>query len=340
MKMFLFALVIWSVPGICIAQAQADPFRSLPPDSIVAVVDDEIIRLSGLEAYSYTQDPRKLFQLNQQIYEFRQQMLDVMIGERLLKADALKANLTVDQLLEQRLKVDRVTEAEIQETYSRAGQSSIDLATARPMIVKFLEDRKRAEARERYIQELIAKARKASKPLVIRLQAPRQEIPVAATDPSKGRGAVEVVEFSDFECPYCQKVQPVLKNLLAQFDGKIKLVWKDFPLPNHEFAVPAAAAGRCASEQGMFWQYHDVLFANQDALAPEDLKRHAAGLGLDTSLFNTCLESGKYLQAVAGVSQGIVVPATPTIFINGRMVTGVAPLDTYARIISEELEAN
>ena len=107
------------------------------------------------------------------------------------------------------------------------------------------------------------------------LQPPRVKIPVAATDPTKGSGPIEILEFSDFECPYCQKAQSMIREMLAKYEGKVKLVWKDFPLPNHEYAVPAAVAARCAQEQGKFWEYHDVLFANQQALTSPDLRRHA-----------------------------------------------------------------
>ena len=344
------AVSICAAAGISAAQgpaAGADPMKRLANDTPVAMIDGEIIRMRDLDAYSQSQDPRKVFQLNQQLYEFRQKMLDTMLGERLLSMEARTANVTVEQIVAQKAIVQRVTEAEILEMFNRAnlqpnpGYPQVDLATARPMIARVLEDRKKAEARARYVEQLKAKARKAGKPIATNLQPPRQAITVAKTDPARGAGKVEVVEFSDFECPYCRQVEPVLRSILTQFDGRIKLVWKDFPLPDHQFAQSAAEAARCAGDQGKFWQYHDVLFANQQALASEDLKKHADTLGLEPRAFSQCLDGGKYRALITGALQAAapyVVLATPTVFINGRMVMGVAPQETYARIISEELE--
>jgi protein-disulfide isomerase len=149
-----------------------------------------------------------------------------------------------------------------------------------------------------------------------------------------------MVEFSDFECPFCAKVQPVLKGVLAQFEGKVRHIWKDYPLPIHANAMTAAMAARCAGEQGMFWKYHDLLFANQKALEERALKDYARALDLDTRAFDACLDGDKYraeITASLKAASSYPVPATPTVFINGRIVTGVAPVDVYTRIIGEEL---
>lgn len=336
--LFVMALICLS-PAM--SSAQHDPLKMVSRDTPVAIIDGEIIRLHDLDAYSQLRDPKKVFQLNQQLYEFRQKMLDAMLGDRLLAMEAQAVNLTVDELLARNAIPQPVTEAEVLAIFNRAdlqanaGFLQVTFATSRAMITKFLEDQKKAEARARYIETLKAKA----KQIGINLDPPRQAITVAKTDPAMGTGTIEIIEFSDFQCPYCKQVQPVLKSLMARFDGRVKLVWKDYPLPNHQFAAPAAEAARCANDQGKFWQYHDVLFANQEALTPEDLKKHAGVVGLDTTSFNQCLDGGKYRSQIQGALQAAaryVVPATPTVFINGRMVMGVAPLETYARIVAEE----
>jgi protein-disulfide isomerase len=343
MKLLLLVSLLCAVPFVAAAQtspAAPDALARLPGETIVAVVDGEAIQLSQVEEYSRTKDPKKLFQLNQQLFEMRESMLGLMLGERLLKLEAEKANLTVDELLEQRLKFEPVTDAEVQEVIDRQPAGVIDLAVVTPLIRQYLEERRREQARARYVAELIAKAKKGPKPLVIYLKPPRQAIPIASSDPVKGTGTIELVEFSDFQCPFCQRVQPVLREVLAKFDGKVKHVWKDYPLPVHQFAATAAAAARCAQEQGQFWEYHDLLFANQQALTSEDLKEHASTLRLDPRAFKTCLETGKYrhqISAALKTASEYVVPATPTVFINGRMVMGVAPVELYTRIINEEL---
>lgn len=343
MRCFLIAILLWAVPAFAQSQPAPDPINSLPKDTIAAVIDDETITLADVEAFSRTKDPRKLFQLNQQLFEFREAMLGLMLGERLLKAEADRAKTTVENLLARVLTVQPVTEADIQEVLNRQAPGQVDPAAVSPLIRQFLEDRKKEAARARYIADLIVKARKQPRPVVIKLQPPRQAIPVASTDPTKGEGRIEVIEFSDFECPYCKQFQPVLREVLAQFDGKVKHVWKDFPLPMHQNAVPAAMAARCAQDQGKFWEYHDVLFANQQALTPADLKKHAATLNLDAQAFNACFDSGKYRHQIHAALKGastIHLAATPTVFINGRLVTGVAAPEEYARIISAELETS
>jgi protein-disulfide isomerase len=343
MRMFLFAVLICAMPATGAAQTSSippDPLDRLSGDTIVAVIEQDVIRLADLEAYSRTKDPKKLFQLNQQLFDFRESMLGMMLGERLLKLEAEQAKMTVEELLNRRVGYEPVTDAEIQEVLSRQPGNSLEAAVVTPLIRQYLEDRKKEQARARYIAELVAKARKAPKPLVIHLQPPRQAIPVNTSDPTKGSGSVELVEFSDFECPYCQKVQPVLREVLAKFEGRVTHVWKDYPLPIHPFAVAAAAAARCAQEQGQFWQYHDLLFAHQQALTPEDLKEHASTLRLEPRAFATCVDTDKYRNQITEalkLASEYTVPATPTVFINGRMVMGVAPVELYTRIINEEL---
>jgi protein-disulfide isomerase len=264
-----------------------------------------------------------------------------MLGERLLALEARTARISVEELLEQRLKVEPVTEQEIQEVISRSPEGAAIAPRLSPLVRQHLEDRKWAEARARYVRELITKAKKAPKPLAIYLQPPRQHVAILNSDPAKGSGGVNLVEFSDFQCPHCRRLQPILDEVLAKFDGQVTHIWKDYPLPGHDAALPAAAAARCAHDQGRFWQYHDKLFANQETMSVDDFKRHARSLNLDTRAFDECVDRGMHVDSVASALKAASlynVPATPTVFINGRIVTGVAPAEFYTRIISEELE--
>jgi protein-disulfide isomerase len=152
---------------------------------------------------------------------------------------------------------------------------------------------------------------------------------------------VTLVEFSDFQCPFCARVMPTLKKVKETYGDRVRIVWKDFPLTSiHPQAFKAAEAGQCAREQGKFWELHDVLFANQQALQPEELKKHAAAIGLDLGKFNACFDASKYGERVqqqmqAGTQLG--VSSTPSTFINGRLVSGAQPYEVFAGIIEEEL---
>jgi protein-disulfide isomerase len=149
-----------------------------------------------------------------------------------------------------------------------------------------------------------------------------------------------MVEFSDFQCPYCGRVTPTLKQLEDRFGDKLRVVFRDYPLPIHPQAPKAAEAAGCAAEQGKFWEMHDRLFANQSKLQVDDLKQHALDLGLNPEQFNQCLDSGKREAAwkkdiEEGTRYG--VSGTPAFFINGRLMSGAQPYDNFARIIEDEL---
>ncbi|MFH0852152.1 MAG: DsbA family protein [bacterium] len=163
--------------------------------------------------------------------------------------------------------------------------------------------------------------------------------------PAEGSASapVTIVEFSDFQCPYCAMFT---SQTLPQIDssyiktGKVKFVFKNFPLPFHENAQKASEAAMCANEQGKFWQYHEKLFANQSALAANNLKQYAKDLGLDTAKFNTCLDSGKMVAAVkkdADDATKYGVDRTPSFFINGVKVVGALPFSSFQQAIDQAL---
>lgn len=154
---------------------------------------------------------------------------------------------------------------------------------------------------------------------------------------------VTIIEYSDFQCPYCGRVQPTIDQILKTYEGKVKLVYKHFPLNFHQYAEKAAEASECAADQGNFWEYHDILYENQNALTVEDLKRYAKDLGLDTETFNRCLDSGVMAERVRdnfNEGQNNGVQGTPAFFINGQLISGAQPYSVFKQIIDSELEAS
>jgi len=152
---------------------------------------------------------------------------------------------------------------------------------------------------------------------------------------------VTIVAFSDFQCPFCSRVVPTLHDLEKQYEGKIKVVFKHQPLPFHNNAKIAAAASMAANEQGKFWEMHDKLFANQQALDRPNLERYASELGLDMGKFKAALDSNKFDAFItADSNEGMRVGAngTPTFFINGRQVVGAQPIDAFKSVIDDELK--
>lgn len=159
----------------------------------------------------------------------------------------------------------------------------------------------------------------------------------------KADAKVTIIEFSDFECPYCQRFNlntfPSLKSEYID-TGKAKIVFKNFPLPGHADAEPAALASECAFEQNKFWEYHDRIFENQSKLNDSDLKQYAKDLDLDTTKFNSCLDSKKYLDKVkSDINDGSLagIQGTPSFIINGTLIPGAYPLADFERVINQKL---
>jgi len=156
---------------------------------------------------------------------------------------------------------------------------------------------------------------------------------------------VTVVEFSDFQCPYCSRFAvQTYPQIKEQYGDKIRFVYRDFPLTQlHENAEKAAEAAQCANDQGKFWEYHDLLFANQAALDAASLKGYASQLGLDSATFDQCLDSGKYTDEVQNdltQGAGYGVQGTPSFFINGLLVSGAQPFASFQAAIDAALAAS
>ena len=165
----------------------------------------------------------------------------------------------------------------------------------------------------------------------------------ADDDPFLGseNAPITIVEFSDYQCPYCSKFEETtFLDLKSKYidTGLIRLVFRDFPLTSiHQYAQKSAEASECADEQGKFWEYHSVLFNNQNALTLADLKKYAVDLKLDATKFDACLDSGKYEDEVQkdmqdGISYGVA--GTPAFFVNGKILEGAQPLSEFERLIN------
>ena len=168
-------------------------------------------------------------------------------------------------------------------------------------------------------------------------------IEVEAKGPARGPAAapVTIVEFSDFQCPFCGREFPVIEKLMKEYDGKVRLVFRHFPLDFHPFAEKAAEAGACAADQGKFWELHDKMFSNQQKLAVDDLKGYAKSVGIDSTKFDKCLDSGEKKPQVdddqkAGAAAG--VNGTPAFFINGIFINGAQPYEQIKQTVDRELK--
>ena len=308
-----------------------------------ARVGDRVITAREIDDRWKALDPSGHAEAAQKQYDGKRSALDAIVAETLIAQAAKAKNMTADAYEQAELKtrIKPVGESDVVTFY----QSNINQMQGRslevmaPAIRRYLQDQQNDAARA----SLIADLRKAGPEVRVLFDAPRHEIEVAADDPSIGSASapVTLIEFSDFQCPFCQRVVPTLKQVKQTYGDKVRVVWKDFPLTQiHPQAFKAGEAGHCAGDQGKFWEYHDRLFANQQALQPNDLKQYAADLGLDAKVFAACLDSSKYGERVRdGVAEGsrLGVNSTPTIYINGRVLSGAQPYEVFVSVIDEEL---
>jgi protein-disulfide isomerase len=177
-------------------------------------------------------------------------------------------------------------------------------------------------------------------------KGPEQDKTIYKIEPGKSESkgaknpALQVVIFSDFQCPFCGRVEPTLKQMEKEYAGKVRFTWKNYPLPFHPNAQPAAEAAMAAGAQGKFWEMHDKLFANQQQLDRATYEKYAQELGLDMTKFKADLDANKYkdvIDAEQKEGSALGVQGTPAVFINGRKISGAYPWDTFKKIADEEL---
>lgn len=309
------------------------------PNTPVAKYGDKTITLKDVDATLGSQ----LKQIEKQKMELRQRAAEQMAIQEMVKAEAAKTGQNEEQWLKANIdgKVPAPSDEEIQKVFTENQARMPPGATIESMkeqIIGFLQQDAKRDQAMKVFDELKSKNNYA-----LLLEEPR--VTVEAKGPSRGPdGAkVTIVEFSDFQCPFCSKAEDSVSQVMEQYAGKVKLVFRHFPLSFHPNAEKAAEAAMCAEEQGKFWEMHKVLFANQQKLGVDDLKAHAATLGLDTAKFNACLDGGSKKAIVeadqkAGSEAG--VNGTPAFFINGKMLSGALPFAEFKKVIDAELAKN
>ena len=316
--------------------AKSAPAASTKGD-VVAEVGGKPITMAELEAALAPQ----LANLERQKRKIIEDGVGDVVNDRLVETEAAARGMTVQKLIEAEIdkKIVPVTDAAAQKFYDEnKARMNQPFDQLKPRILTFLAGQQRGELQAALLDSLRAKYN----PRIL-LEPAREEIATAGA-PAKGgpeSAPVTIVEFSDFQCPYCSRVVPTIEEALKVYGNQVRLVFRQFPLSMHKDAQKAAEASLCANEQGKFWGLHDAMFANQQALGVEQLKGKAAELGVDAKKFDTCLDGGKFAQQVAtdlaeGSQAG--VSGTPAMFVNGRFVSGAVPFDQLASIIDDELQ--
>jgi protein-disulfide isomerase len=282
----------------------------------------------------------ELLRLDIQRYQTLREKLDDLIADKLFSLEAAQRGVSVQQFVhdEMSAKAQAVTPEQVQAFYE-ANKNRIKqpLEKVSEQVTAYLQQQAQEQRRQALVKEL-----RSRYPVTVALRAPSVDVTTEG-EPSLGpaNAPVTIIEFSDFQCPYCRQAQGTLKQLMAAYEGKIKLVFRDFPLRSiHPQAQKAAEAAQCAAEQQKFWPYHDKLFASTN-FQMDDLKKLAQELELNMEQFTSCLDSSKHAAGIdadmqAGQQAG--VNATPTFFVNGYPLSGAASYERFKELVDAALE--
>lgn len=321
---------------LCLILLPALPVLAQTPDTVLATVNGSEIKQKQVDDAVAAQ----IYPLQQQLYAIRKAALENLIATKLLESEAGARGVSIEELRRQlTLGEINVARAQVEEAYK---QNASFFASMSP-----------DEARERLRMDLENQAR--MKNYRAGLEALRKKWAVKVNfappvfvselddgvSPAKGstKPLVTIVEFSDFECPFCGAVQPVLKQVMQTYGNDVRLVFKHMPLEGHRNSLPAARAAYCAAEQDRFWQFHDALFAsgNLSAAVIDDI---AVGLGLGVPKFQACLSSEQSRAAVIKdieTARLFHIESTPSFIVNGQLIKGALSFADFQKIIEREL---
>jgi protein-disulfide isomerase len=260
-----------------------------------------------------------------------------LIDDRVLDLEAADKKTSREALMAA-VKPQPVTEAEQRAFYS-AEQAGIGqpFEQVAPKVKEYLEGQALKEAQFDYLESLRKKYHAN-----IEWQPMREAVEAVGPQLGSQNAPVTIVEFSDFQCPFCRRLAPTLRELVKLYPTQVRLVYRNMPLSAiHHSAEGAAQAGACAAAQGKFWEMHDLMFAEQSSLSLDALKEKARRLKLDSKVFDQCLASDSVLKTVQSdqaAAQRLGLSSTPSAFVNGRFITGALPLYRWQALIDEELQ--
>jgi protein-disulfide isomerase len=301
--------------------------------TVVAEVGGQKVTMAELEQ----EESQKLLAAHYTYYQAETKALEELIDKRLLEQKAKAEGLTYEQLINRDIRSQVKDPSEDQmKVYYEGLDTEQPYEAVRGKILDKIRD-----VRLNHLTAAYVRALRAETPVFIGLAPPQVSVETnnAAATIGPKAPAVTLVEFADYECPYCQKVASDLKKLQADMGDKVELIYKDFPLPMHKNAEKAAEAGRCAAKQGKFWDLHDEMFRTH-SLETDQIKEQASKLGVNQAEFDKCLDSGSEASAVdqdrkEGIKLGIT--GTPSFFINGHFLSGALDYASLKKVVDQQI---
>ncbi len=341
----LLTVVSFAVVTACTdKQAKAKPnivTKEAPRAGVVAKIAGEEIT----EEQLIGNDKLDFFELKKREYDLKMDRVNRLMAEKLIGAEAKKANLPLEEFINKTvIKGEiKISDAEYKKFVA---EKKIPESQLNPQIKEringFLQTQKKQELVDAYIAKLTK-----STPVEIYFVKPKMDVqvdvggaPVTTTKNTK----VTIVEFSDFQCPFCSRAADIVTEIKKKYGNKVKVAFRHFPLPMHKEARPTSEASMCVNEQSTdkFWKFHDLAFKNQDKLDNASLESYAKQAGADVKKFKDCFEAKKFagqVQQDMEYGEKIGVRSTPTFFVNGQLVSGAVPIEQFAELIDEGLES-
>jgi protein-disulfide isomerase len=281
----------------------------------------------------------RLLQARNTYYQAQKSAINQFVDEQLLAQKAAAEHITVDELVKRDItsKIVDPTEEQLKFLYELLG-SDQPYDKMRSQLLEQYRQQRTTKIRAEYMKTLASETQ-----VVTSFLPPGVEVSLdGAPRTGPAHAAVTLVEYADYECPYCQQVYPSLKKLEKDYAGKVSVVFKDCPLPMHSHAKKAAEAANCAKEQGKFWEYNNTLFENPGKLDIAQLKDYSKALGLNTTDFDKCLDSGAEaakVQKATDDAQALGLSGTPSFFINGHYYNGSMKYEALRDVVEHELAA-
>lgn len=337
----LFILASLGLLGTCAAAAEP------ASGSAVATIRGQTIPYSVLQTQiqgdldsQAQQHELQIARLNASFLRTRQAFIEKeagrLVDDRVLELEAAARKTNAAALLSA-VKVAPVSDDQVRAFYdSKRAQIPQPFEQISPKIKEFLQHQAVEQANRTYLDSLRSKYQAA-----VAVEPLREAVGISGPERGPENAPVTIVEFSDFQCPYCGRFTPVLKQVLAAYPTQVRLVYRFMPIASiHPDAQKAAEAAVCASDQAKFWEMHDTLFSEQSSLDVASLKEKARRLGLDGTKFDQCLDSGQAAVRVKSdlnEAEHLGIEATPASFVNGRFVDGAVTFDQMRALIDDEL---
>lgn len=346
-KTFVVLSVLALLAGCSDSQAKAKPNvitkDNAPAPGIVAKIGDVQITEEELIGDAKSE----IFEFRKREYDLRMERLNRLMEEKLIGQEANNAKMPLNEFMEKKV-IGKITVSDSEyAAFVKERKIPDEQLKQHPeykdKIKQYIESQKKQEKVQVYLAKLTKKVPVEvyfKKPVMERVKVEIGDSPVMGKKDAK----IQVVAFSDFQCPYCSRGATTMHDLKSKFGSKIVLSFKHYPLPFHPQATPASEISMCVkkiSGDDKFWKYHDLVFKNQDKMDNENLLKYAKDIGSDAAKVKACFEAGEFKEFVKKdmeYGNKLGVRSTPTFFVNGQLVAGALPIEQFSEMINEDLE--